>query len=260
MEHPLDGCFALIARAMAHQQSFDADLFAVARDPKLGATYDAKMHHKQRAVAIVCENDFLLPPHLGVIFGEVIHDLHAALDNLVFELGSRDGATPDGECRFPILNHANDWFTDDVRRALHYVRPADRARVESFQPFMPRGFEPAERNVLAQIKRYSDEGRRRVLTPIAGAAAPGILDALETNDVEITSSAPFVEQPLRKDTVVAEFGLQVTGPNPMVRVNGTIGWYAALPDRIEVRVNTWLRDAIAHVHDLMQEFRHSSFR
>jgi len=259
MPHPLDGCFALIARAMAHQQSFDADLFAVASDPHLGPIFDVKMHHKQQGFAVVCENDFFFPPRLGVIFGEVMYDLRCALDNLVFELGSRDGATPDDESRFPIVIHGNEWFTDEVRRSLHHVRPMDRARIESFQPFMPRGFEPPERHVLAQIKRYSDEGRRRVLTPLAGAVETSIVDALETVDVEVASSAPFVEQPLRKDAVIAEFRLRVTGPKPSVRVNGEIGWYAALPDRIEARANTWLRDAIAQVNDLLLDFRHSSF-
>jgi hypothetical protein len=256
--HPLDGCFERIIRATLHKDTLQADLRAETSDPDFGPTFKVDMHKKRFSVAVICEEDFFLPPRLGVIFGDAIHNLHASLDNLVFELGKLDNTTPGHDSHFPILNSANEWFADDTLRALAYVRPHDRTRIELHQPFMQVGIAPKD-HVLARIRRYSNEGKHRVMTPIAGGVGEGVLESLETTDVRVTSAQPFITKPLRKDAVVAEFALELTGPHPNVKVSGKIGWYAALEDDMTCDVITFLETAIAYVHNLLVDFRDNAF-
>lgn len=203
--------------------------------------------------SVFVAEDVQLPPAFGIIFGDIMHNLHSALDNLVFALGKIAGR-PTRESRFPIVNHENEWFTADVLAGLHAVRPHDRALIEAHQPFMRINGVHPDQNVLARIKNYSNEDKHRVITPVWGHAVVTsnnvVTERCDVFDVDQKSS------PLRKNAEIITFSVRVTGPDPKVNMEATLALYPALGSRGE-HVHDFTYAAIDYVRALIEQFRPS---
>jgi hypothetical protein len=255
--HALDGCFERLDRGEAHLDAFKAACRESETEVNSRLTIKPDLDLKRNLLKAVVAEDARLPVRVGVIFGDVIHNLHAALDNLAFELGCLDGKTPGRASEFPILNEPNDWFTKRVERSLAFVRPQDRTRIESRQPFMRLDNRAPKDDVLARIKRYSNEGKHRVVTPIGGTAMGTLLEAVQPTDFRIVEADLDIQKALRKDAVIAKFAIEITGQNPKVSMKGSLRWYPSLDDGDPAE--QFLTGALAYVRGLIDEFKINCF-
>jgi hypothetical protein len=252
-QHPLAGCFARVDRAEAHLEFLRREIAILDAEAKLSVPIKVHIDRQRPSIEVSAAADVSLPHHIGIIFGDAVHNLHSALDNLVFALGKRDGRNPGRDSQFPIVNEPNEWFTDGVRRALDVVGPHDRARIEAHQPFMMRNNVAPKHNVLARLKRYSNVGKHQFVQPIGVVTSnASIGDNIATIDCRILGVEESIVKNLRKDAVIARLPIEITGASPSVRtVNLTIPWYAAIDTE---PVEQFLALAHAYVHDLMVEF------
>jgi hypothetical protein len=252
-QHPLAGCFARVDRAQGHLESLKAEIRLLDAEAKLSVPIKVHIDRQRSCVEVSAAADVFLPHLIGIIFGDAVHNLHSALDNLVFALGKREGRNTGSDSQFPIVNEPNQWFTDEVRRALDVVGPHDRARIEAHQPFMRRNNVAPVHNVLARLKRYSNVGKHRYIQPIGVVAAnASIGDNIATFDCRILGIEESIVTNLRKNAVLARLPIEIIGPNPSVRVvNITIPWHPAIDGE---PVEQFLAGAHAYVHDLIIEF------
>jgi hypothetical protein len=258
MSHPLDGCFERIKRARTHLETLKDNVRSGDLEPDdEGRIARPRLDLERNELHVVATVDGELPPRVGVIVGDVIHNLHASLDNLVYELGGRQG-TRDSRTCFPILEHANQWFSEQTRDALLYVSPQDRTRIESHQPFMERNGVKASKQVLSRIRRYSNESKHRVVPVVGSVLVGATVDDLDCYDFELVSAEIEVStaKALRKNAILGRYEIRVTGSKPGVRMKGAIHWHPAIDGE---PANQFLRGAHAYVHDLMIEFADARF-
>lgn len=258
--HPLDGCFARLKRAEAHLHALKTALGYNTSDRNpipVDIPLKVNIDNERNVATIVCTHDIRLPVDIGVILSDLFHNLHATLDNLAYELGGLDGRTPVRTSQFPIIEKADEWFTNDVRLMLASIRPQDRARIEAHQPFMAPAGDPPKHHVLARLKRYSNESKHRVVTPIGGVTMVSVLDEVIPKDMDITAQRVAPNKTLRQNAVLATFAFTPTGPEPNVSVKGRLGWYPAMDkgDSVEQFAVT----LVAYVHDLLVEFNDNCF-
>jgi hypothetical protein len=203
-------------------------------DKHLEAIYDEARDYREREPYVVVQERELEsgweiarfklreepPPHLGLILGDFLHNLHAALDNLVFQLLLVNRRTPGRRHSFPIFEDPDD-FESEGRRRLKYVR-SDHVRViEDLQPYPGRD-EPGPR-ALRALNLYSNLDKHRALH-----AAFAVLDprperlvvrreSLESEfvvHVEYTSAG----KPLEDGTEIARFLPESVRPQPKVKM------------------------------------------
>jgi hypothetical protein len=259
MTHPLAGCFKRIERADAHLQTLKGLIGTseLQTDPPGAKIIEPQIDVERNVLQFVATLDLEVPIEFGIVFGDAIHNLHAALDNLAFELASLHGKKPDPKSAFPIWNAANEWFDERTFPMLRTIGPEDRARIESHQPFMRRnGVEPKDQ-VLARLKRYSNQSKHRVITPLATVSAGFIVSHIEAHGLRIIGARPDLQKPFRKDAVVAIFDVEITDlTDNHVTMEAQIPFFPAVDGE---HAQGFLTGAIAYVHDLLVEFADASF-
>jgi len=168
--HPLDGVWAKIARADEHAQVLEREVQAFFdRDPPpLGTSFGyfdpASGWHL--VYGFVREAP---PLRLGVILGDLVHNVRSALDHLVWQLVLLNGETPSRANAFPIASTEGDWEAG-VDRRLAGVSSNHRAIIQSVQPY--KGPNGPENTYTAVLSHLSNVDKHRVVH----ATAAVILD------------------------------------------------------------------------------------
>lgn len=106
-------------------------------------------------------------PHvdLGLILGDVIHNMRSALDHLVAILVADTGHQVHTAHQFPIGNGPNDWQRSVVnpprnrRSQLEFVDPSYIAIIEEVQPYQPTTGLPS----LAVVRDLSNADKHRLI-------------------------------------------------------------------------------------------------
>jgi hypothetical protein len=80
------------------------------------------------------------PLRLGVILGDMVHNLRSALDHLVWQAVLRNGGRPNRSHQFPICDDEKDW--NDACNVV--MKPA----------------------ALSRLREISNEDKHRVVTPV----------------------------------------------------------------------------------------------
>jgi len=117
---------------------------------------------------------------LGLLAGDVVHNLRCVLDHLVWQLtlvktGGRElTGSRARRARFPIELKPPDEGIENVvpeqfakTDALKDVLPPHRAIIEGLQPYRRRD---PERDALAVLRTLSDRDKHRVITPVLVAS------------------------------------------------------------------------------------------
>lgn len=108
---------------------------------------------------------------LGVIVGDVAHNLRSALDHAVWQLVMTNGADPGRHTMFPIIRSAAE-FQERGLRQLRGVAPAAVAVIEEVQPYhMPSPDLTPEDSFLWLLDELSNHDKHRVLNVTAGRVA-----------------------------------------------------------------------------------------
>ncbi|MGH9408745.1 MAG: hypothetical protein ACRD1V_04760 [Vicinamibacterales bacterium] len=135
MAHPLDGAFLRFNRADTH----------LAECSHLLKSWENACVDK-----IGCDSEgeyrFIggwpdIPPLLSVLAGEVVYNLRAALDYLIYELAIKDSGSVHDGTQFPIEDLKSDPINKnrgfDARRkdCLKWLSPTHTDRIEDVQPY-----------------------------------------------------------------------------------------------------------------------------
>jgi hypothetical protein len=172
MAEPLDGCRAKLDRADEHLDLFEREIDAFLEDESQSVALSIPYLDPESGYHIVyavVESD---PPlRLGVILGDVVHNVRSALDHLVWQLVLANGETPGRGNAFPIVDHPND-FAGKAAVALKGVTPGHRAVIESVQPY--HGSDGPETTYLGLLRHLSNVDKHQVVhTTLAVLLDPG---------------------------------------------------------------------------------------
>jgi hypothetical protein len=174
MNHPLDGCRSKIWRAGDHLQALDLESRRYVEDYSYGLVIDEEPEGGEKVIRLRSNrrphND--PPDRLGVIVGDVLHDLRSALDHLVWQLAIIGSGPKERANQFPIFD-TPEKFKEKCPRYLHGIAPEHRTRIEAYQPYMG-GSEGFALHILATL---NDVDKHRVVHPGAqlGMTPPSAL-------------------------------------------------------------------------------------
>jgi hypothetical protein len=170
MSHPLDGCRLKLARADAHFKALEARVRTLI-DPetdRIPREFDVQrgedVFRAQRSADV--------PADLSAIAGDVVHNLSATLDYLVWALvggGTDEGGKGTNRTAFPIYT-GPDAYRSGARDKIRGVPRDAQALIERLQPF-ERSYLPEE-DPLALLYALEQRDKHRTLNLMAfGATA-----------------------------------------------------------------------------------------
>lgn len=130
-----------------------------------------------RLIPIVVEAVDQPEPRMGIIIGDVLHNLRCALDYIAFQLVAHGGDPKKLETdaikhvKFPIVvgptrrgKAPADYLSDGLRNWLPGIRPVHKTIVRRHQPYV-RG-QSAETHPLALLQKLSNTDKHRRLQPV----------------------------------------------------------------------------------------------
>lgn len=111
----------------------------------------------------------------GLLFGDGVHNLRAALDCLVWELAHLDGRGPENprQVSFPVVNDQRNW--PNAARRLSSVPSQFLRRIEEIQPYNA-GEDPQLHPLTVLSRLDNDDKHRRVVSAIPGPGAVTMSD------------------------------------------------------------------------------------
>jgi hypothetical protein len=165
--HPLDSTRGKLVRAV--QRSKDLRLYCDAYEEQHPWRFES--HWDASSDCYIAFMRGRLPPmYLGLILGEVVHDLRSAFDHLAWavaveHVGIAALATPSAQnaVQFPITSTRARF---DSHRALRFFSDEAVALMESFQPYHNAGSHLV--HPLAAVQSLSNRDKHRALTPALG--------------------------------------------------------------------------------------------
>lgn len=130
--HPLDGCFAKMARADESIQVLDAEISSFLKSGVYRIVGQRDPDARQYRLVAVGP-----PPPLrfSVLAGEIIHHLRSSLDHLVWQLVLANGGTPDRRTEFPISETLSQYKDACGRGKIAGVSKSAAAIIKALQPY-----------------------------------------------------------------------------------------------------------------------------
>lgn len=132
-KHPLDGAYARLERAREHLANLEGQIASFRDDQSarfeidlVPGTQKLRIGANRRAAAP--------PPIFRILIGEIVYNLRAALDYLVYELAILDSGSSKSGTQFPIEQTAKG-FADRRRRFLNGLTDDHVAAIERLQPY-----------------------------------------------------------------------------------------------------------------------------
>jgi hypothetical protein len=109
---------------VAHDRFFNSNPYRIERE------YDSQTGHNIYRVF-----DIQTPPaEIGLLAGDVIHNLRSALDHLAYQLVQVNGATHSKQTAFPIWDSASDYKAQRARRVKGMAQSAIDA-IDASEPY-----------------------------------------------------------------------------------------------------------------------------
>lgn len=159
-EERLLGIRSKIERAKKHIREFDSIVQEI-RDLK---PYESFSEHDrqtgQNLIKVRMRSTPFQLPELGIIAGEVAHQLRSILDHLAWQLVESGGAVPDRFTCFPICETLASFKASDSRK-VKGIKPAGIDLIEAVQPYQ------AGYDGLRIIQELDNVDKHRVLLIVA---------------------------------------------------------------------------------------------
>lgn len=270
MPHPLDGCQAKLDRAREHIEALRAaehDYFGGDERP---FNVDRHFDPSTNLYYFIGRVTQAPPLRLGVILGDIVHDLRSALDHLVWQLVLAAGNDPEREPwpMFVVCSQRAAWDkARDTRKGLLRAISAEAAaRIRRVQPFVTHPSNPA----LAPLHRLHNlwnHDKHRLVTPTAaalGAVHGGVAfvrspvnseqmkltpvqDVDAMHEPETFTGVPIDGQP------IVQVRISPSGPNPVIELAGSAIGGLAFDDCAPV--NYTIAEMGTQVDDIVSDFR-----
>jgi hypothetical protein len=175
---PLDGAYQKAARARKHldELRFETKQFTASEPFNLSGAYEPPDGH----YVIRWRVQRAAPVRLGLIAGDVIHNLRSALDHLVYQLSIAGGGTGK-RTQFPISEDETE-YDKWVDIFLEGVGLAARATIRGVQPFHAKSAQVSHASevdskgplalalTLLAIGRLDNVDKHRTLFPVTGVS------------------------------------------------------------------------------------------
>lgn len=165
MTHPLDGARAKVRRAGEHLKELNAEVqnfvkahpyvYELKNDPDTGLPV-----YLVHAVG----PDEQPPPQIGIIVGDIAHNLRSALDHVVCQLSLLQGGSCGGT-QFPICDTKTAFSIDVDKKKRLGAAIAYRAAFSRVQPYNRR----KSGILLACLRDLSNADKHRVVNPATQA-------------------------------------------------------------------------------------------
>lgn len=160
----LDDCRARVGRALAHLEALRSERRAWQHTNQEYVTeYEPGGWHTFRTTYIEPP-----PPIFALLASDYIHQLRAALDNLVCALAELNGTPCSRQHAFPVIKDAGAWKRA-VNSRLLGLRQNHIDEIESVQPFVS-DYRPDD-HPFAKLDELSRMDKHRFLTPTPIALA-----------------------------------------------------------------------------------------
>jgi hypothetical protein len=121
------------------------------------------------------------PLRLGVLLGDVVHNLRSALDHLMWQVTLLDGGRPNRDTQFPVVLEDKSTFDKRAQTRIPDLSPEHRDLVEKVQPYQ---VEEPKRHTLAVLNKLANVDKHQIVHPIYSATA---WDAAATLDALVDS-------------------------------------------------------------------------
>jgi hypothetical protein len=160
------------------------------------------------------------PPELGLLLSDALHNLRAALDNLVWQVVALDGGTPDENTGFPVTG-ARQQFRSQAGSKLKGMSNPHIAVIEKLQPYPGRDG-PGPRAVEA-VHEYARRDRHRVIHPVFAVLNPdpsALYVRREPVTAEFQVRVEYVGagKPLEDGATIARLTSSAAEPQPSVKM------------------------------------------
>jgi hypothetical protein len=179
MTHPLDGAQRKVERAREHLQALQADVRTVTNANPYG--FVTELEEKTGHYVVRARQYVEWPARVGLVAGDVVHNLRSVLDHLAFQLAER-GKGADRHTAWPIVADSKDYGSQEGL-LLKGVLKGHRARIKALQPYKARDAIAAGNSTAADfqnrwtahihtlvIGRLDNLDKHRSLLPLVGVS------------------------------------------------------------------------------------------
>jgi len=130
----LTGPLAKFNRAVAHAECFDGVLQGFVDGQPYGVSfnYDAETGWNELCWDVRREAPL---ETFAVIFGDILYNLRASLDYLVWQLVCAAGNVPDKDTAFPVVKRQEDWTRDRTQARVRGVGDPWLGEIHALQPY-----------------------------------------------------------------------------------------------------------------------------
>lgn len=160
-KHPLFGARLKLNRAAQQTEALMADMKAFMQTDFYERHHE--FHEDTQALVEVIRYKTPLPPEWSVLIGELLHNLRAVLDYLVYELVTLDtGREPSStKIQFPIFESAEGFDSRRGQQMLDGLRPETREFIRSLQPFATG---EGKESPLWHLSKLSNRDKHRAIS------------------------------------------------------------------------------------------------
>ncbi|UOW04105.1 hypothetical protein MU580_02180 [Clavibacter michiganensis subsp. michiganensis] len=162
------------------------------------------------------------PREMGLLLGDILHSIRAALDNLIVVMLEKERAPILVAHQFPMLATNNSRSRKSLSSSIAGVGLAERRLVEKYQPYT--WDDQASLHPLNKLRVFSNADKHRVLLP-SGMAYDWYLE----EDGKVTYLTPVV-QTAREREGKLEFTITVNGVQN-AEIDGDLRFYVDDPSR-----------------------------
>lgn len=199
---------------------------------------------------------------IGVIAGDVVHNMRSALDHLAWQLALLNTATPYDLTQFPIALTPGEFGSKRGQKMIGDLAPEHRARIEGFQPYhgTSKAWTPL---ALADLRRLSNTDKHKLINATAAKTITGdqmmvdqrvviVQDATTFRDLQWFEGGPV------DGAEIARMTLEGVGPDPEVKVQGLLGVTISFDDPALTRrysnVSPLLKAILKSVREVVSAF------
>jgi hypothetical protein len=202
-----------IGEAQKHLESLDVGVQRFVSEP-VPYTKRVELDARGGRVILRAVDVKPVPPEFGILIGECVYQLRAALDNLVYALAEKRLApAPVSEdiaesVGYPISESSRK-FRSAARSKLTVIDSSATAVIERLQPYHrrkePRAF------ALRQLQELRNVDQHRLLHPVALArdVSRHIVSVGPPGAVRPTGEYTLMHRPLKENAMLAHFGVAI---------------------------------------------------
>jgi hypothetical protein len=225
----LEGIRTKLDRAREHRETFEREWKSWTEDFKedsITIVENFDLDHELLISTITATRD--IPPRLGAVVGDAVHNLRSCLDQLTFEIAFLDsgGASFDKNAWPSSMSRDNFHGSFVQNTLLRGVNKTHRARIARYQPYrrwMHKGYAlHLQTHPSFLLNELSNDDKHRLIQPYFFAPLEHSIRLTNFRNCRPRGISPtgtsVIFRPLEPDTELLRLPLRIDGPDPDVDV------------------------------------------